>query len=183
VLNFDGHATTVYARAAADQVVAVQSVLGRTANPIHPDQVLVSRPSDALAAQLAAQSSSTALFAGLGAVALLVGGVGIGNVMFIAVMERRSEIGLRRALGATRRHVAAQFLTESVVLAAIGGGTGTLLGAAITVGYGQFRGWTLALPLYVPAAGVAAAVVIGALAGLYPAQRASRLSPVEALRS
>jgi putative ABC transport system permease protein len=181
-LNFDTHPTTLYLRADPNQVTAVQGVLGRTANPEHPEEVVVSRPSDALAAQQAAQSSYTSLFVGLGGVALLVGGVGIGNVMVISVIERRAEIGLRRALGAAKRHIALQFLTESVFLSLLGGLAGTLLGVLVTIAYAHIRGWTFAMPLYVPFAGAGAAVLIGATAGLYPALRAARLAPTEALR-
>ena len=175
--------TKVYVRTDEDKVEAVRRLLGATANPEHPEEVQVSRPSDALAARAAAKSAFTSLFLGLGAVALLVGGVGIANVMVISVLERRSEIGLRRALGATRRHISAQFLAESLLLAACGGIAGTLLGALVTAIYASSRGWSAAVPAYAIAGGVCAAVLIGAVAGLYPAARAARLSPTEALRT
>jgi putative ABC transport system permease protein len=175
--------TKVYVRAAEDRVTAVRSLLGATANPEHPEEVEVSRPSDALAAKAAAQSAFTALFLGLGAVALLVGGVGIANVMVISVLERRSEIGLRRALGATRRHVSAQFLGESLLLAMAGGACGSALGAAVTSAYAATRGWSPVVPPEAAAGGVGAAVLIGAVAGLYPAVRAARLAPTDALRT
>jgi putative ABC transport system permease protein len=116
-------------------------------------------------------------------VALLVGGVGIANVMVISVLERRSEIGLRRALGATRRHIAVQFLTESVLLGAMGGAAGALIGVLVTAGYDANRGWALTMPAYAVAGALACAVVIGALAGAYPALRGARVSPTTALRT
>jgi putative ABC transport system permease protein len=162
-------------------VNAVHGVLGRTANPRDPDEVQVSRPSDALAARAAANTTFTGLLLGLGAVALLVGGVGIGNTMVISVLERRAEIGLRRSLGATRGQVRGQFLAESLLLALIGGGAGVVAGAGITAGYAISQGWPTVVPLWATLVGLGATLAIGALAGLYPAVRASRLSPVEAL--
>jgi putative ABC transport system permease protein len=182
-LGFDGSATDVYLRTDPDQVSDVQAVLARTANPAHPEEVAVSRPSDALAARAAAKGAYTTLFIGLGAVALLVGGVGIANVMFVSVLERRSEIGLRRALGATREHVGIQFLTESVLLSLAGGGVGVGLGTAATAAYAVANHWTVVVPAVAAWGGLASALLVGAAAGLYPALRAARLSPTEALRS
>jgi putative ABC transport system permease protein len=179
----EGSASTIYVRANPDDIGDVVSVLGATANPEHPEEVEVSRPSDALEARAAAKTAFTSLFLGLGAVALLVGGVGIANVMVISVLERRSEIGLRRALGATRGHIRLQFLTESLILAGLGGAAGVVVGTVITIVYASNRGWGTVVPWYVPAGGVAAALAIGAVAGLYPAMRAARLAPTEALRS
>ena len=154
-----------------------------TANPNAPEEISVSRPSDALAARAATDSAFTALLLGLGSVALLVGGVGIANVMVIAVLERRSEIGLRRALGATRRHIALQFLTEALLLSSLGGGAGVLLGALATAGYSLSRSWHVVVPMTGVVGGFIAAVVTGVVAGSYPAMRAARLAPTDALRA
>ncbi|HEX2037947.1 MAG TPA: ABC transporter permease [Chloroflexota bacterium] len=183
LFGFDGSPTKIYVRTDPQQVIPVREVLNRTAFPQHPDRVQVSRPSDALAARVAVQDASTSLFLGLGAVALLVGGVGIANVMVIAILERRREIGLRRALGATRIHVATQFVAESILLATLGGTAGVLLGSIITVGYALSRQWTPVIPGPAVAGGLALAVLVGAVAGLYPAMRAASLSPTEALRT
>jgi putative ABC transport system permease protein len=180
-LGFDGHATVIYARGADGQVEAVYDVLGRTASPEAPNEVEVSRPSDALAAKQAAGEAFTGLLLGLGAVALLVGGVGVANTMVISVLERRGEIGLRRSLGATRGQIRTQFLAESLLLSALGGAGGALIGALVTAGYAAYQGWPSVIPLWAVAGGIAATLVIGGLAGLYPAIRASRLSPTEAL--
>lgn len=174
---------TIYLRADPDQMDGVQQVLARTANPENPDTVEVARPTDAIEAKAAAANAFTALFLGLGAVALLVGGVGIANVMVISVLERRSEIGLRRALGATRRHVSVQFLAEALLLSGIGGISGVVLGAGVTAAYDIARGWHVVVPAIGLAGGVVAALLIGAIAGLYPATRAARLSPTDALRT
>ncbi|WP_199040509.1 ABC transporter permease [Glycomyces salinus] len=180
-LDFDSHATTVYTRAAETAVADVQSVLATTANPEHPDEVEVSRPSDALVAAEAAEETFTGLLLGLGAVALLVGGVGVANTMVISVLERRGEIGLRRSLGATRRDVRSQFLAESLLLSLLGGAGGVALGSAITAAYAAWQGWPPTVPAWVLGGGVAATALIGAIAGLYPAVKAARLSPTEAL--
>lgn len=181
LLGFNGHPTTVYERSTDDSVESVRTVLAATVDPEHPEQVAVSRPSNALTAQLAAGSVFDSLFLGLGAVALLVGGVGIANIMVISVLERRQEIGLRRALGATRRHVRLQFLTESVLLSLFGGLAGVVLGLSVTLSYATYRDWPLVLPIPALLGGVLTAVLVGAVAGLYPARRAARLSPTEAL--
>lgn len=180
-LGFDGHPTTVYTRTADSAVAAVREVLAATIHPEHPEEVRVSRPSDALAARQATDEAFTGLLLGLGAVALLVGGVGVANTMVVSVLERRAEIGLRRALGATRGQVRWQFLVESQLLAALGGAGGVALGAGVTLAYALARGWPPVVPPWAAAGGVVATLAIGALAGLYPAARAARLSPTEAL--
>ncbi|MBN1171379.1 MAG: ABC transporter permease [Micromonosporaceae bacterium] len=180
-LGFDGRPTTIYLRAAEQHLPAVRSVLGATANPQHPDEVLISRPSDAIAARASTNATLTQLLVGLGAVALLVGGVGIGNTMVISVLERRQEIGLRRALGATRRQIRAQFVTESLLLSGLGGACGTVLGTAITAGYAIAQGWPTVMPWWASPAALAATILIGVIAGLYPAVSASRLAPTQAL--
>ncbi|MFG2333146.1 ABC transporter permease [Streptomyces sp. NPDC048604] len=180
-LEFDGRPTALYLRAEEHAVGDVRAVLARTVNPEQPDAVRVDRPSDALAAKLAADEAFTGLLLGIGAVALLVGGIGVANTMVIAVLERRGEIGLRRALGATRGQVRNQFFTESLVLSGLGGGGGALLGLLITAGYAEHRGWPLALPATAVAGAALGTLVIGAVAGLYPAMRAARVSPTTAL--
>ncbi len=175
--------STIFVRTDPDQIDAVRGVLSSTADPESPDEVSISRPSDALEAQAAADNAFTALFLGLGAVALLVGGIGIANVMVIAVIERRNEIGLRRALGATRAHIRRQFLTEALLLSAIGGAAGVGLGVAVTYLYANYEGWTVVIPNVAIFGGFGAAIAIGAVAGLYPATRAARLAPTEALRA
>jgi ABC-type antimicrobial peptide transport system permease subunit len=183
LLGFDGSPGTVYVRSDPDHVEAVRDVLAATVNPQNPNEVQVSRPSDALAARAAANTAFTSLLLGLGAVALLVGGVGIANVMVISVLERRSEIGLRRALGATRRHVGVQFLAEALLLSLLGGLAGVAAGALVTTVYASSRSWTVVVPGLGMGLGLAAALAIGAVAGLYPAMRAARMSPTDALRT
>jgi putative ABC transport system permease protein len=180
-LGFDGHPSTIYVRARTEQVAAVQSVLGATANPQSPGDVSVSQPSAALTARAKAKSALNGLFLGLGAVSLLVGAVGVANIMVISVLERRSEIGLRRALGATRGQVRLQFLSEAVLLAVLGGAIGVGLGALSTAIYASTKHWSIVVPLPAWAGGLGAALVIGAIAGLLPALRAARMSPTEAL--
>ncbi|MEV0645012.1 ABC transporter permease [Phytomonospora sp. NPDC050363] len=180
-LDFDAHATTVYTRAEESAIADVQAVLGATAYPEHPEEVDVSRPSDALAAKAATDEAFTGLLLGLGAVALVVGGVGVANTMVISVLERRGEIGLRRSIGATRGDVRAQFLMESALLSLLGGAGGVVLGAAVTASYALWKDWPVAIPAWVLLGGFAATVLIGAVAGWYPAAKAARLSPTEAL--
>ena len=180
-LGFDGHPSTIYVRADTDQVDAVHSVLAATANPHYPYQVGISRPSDILVARAQAKAALNGLFLGLGAVSLLVGAVGVANTMIISVLERRSEIGLRRALGAAKGHIRIQFLTEAILLAALGGAVGVAAGAAATAIYAHTKHWDTVIPTVAWTGGLVAAILIGASAGLLPALRAARLSPTQAL--
>jgi putative ABC transport system permease protein len=179
----DAAAGTIYVRSDPDQVTNVWTVLAATANPEHPDEVQVSRPSDVIAAKAAASNAFTLLFLGLAAVALGVAAIGIANVMLMSVLERRSEIGLRRSIGATRPHIALQFLVEALILGGAGGLLGVVIGSGIAAGFAQLQGWLIVIPPVAVGGGLAAALLIGALAGLYPAIRAARISPTEALRS
>jgi len=181
--SFDGHPTGLYVRAVFSQVAAVAAVLPDTVDPASPAAAQVTEESGILEAEVAAKGAYNGLFLGLGAVALLVGGVGIANVMVISVLERRSEIGLRRALGATRRHVAEQFLAEALLLSALGGLAGTVIGIAATAAYANTQHSQMLIPPQALYSGTGAALAIGALAGLYPAMRAARLSPTAALRT
>jgi putative ABC transport system permease protein len=181
--NFDGHPSEVYVRTQNDQAdtTAVDNLLGAQANPENPNQVNVSQPSQALTAQADAAGAFDTLFLGLGAVALLVGAVGVANIMVISVLERRQEIGLRRALGARRGQIRVQFLSEAILLSLLGGAAGVVLGVISTAVYAHTKGWAVVIPVDAWAGGLGAAVLIGALAGLLPAVRAARLSPTQAL--
>ncbi len=178
-----GPPSTIYVRAATGHEAAVQSLLANTADPEAPYEAAVSQPSDVLTARAAAAGAFNSLFLGLGAVALIVGAVGVANIMIISVLERRSEVGLRRALGATKSQIRTQFLAESILLAAIGGVVGVLAGAAATAVYAGTKHWAVVIPAEAWIGGIAAAIAIGAVAGLLPAVRASRLPPTVALRT
>jgi putative ABC transport system permease protein len=182
-LHFDGHPSEIYVRTVNTPAVTtrVDSLLGDQANPENPNQVDVSRPSDALTAQADAKGALDTLFLSLGAVALLVGAIGVANIMVISVLERRSEIGLRRALGATKGQIRAQFLAEAILLSLVGGAAGVALGAAATASYARGHRELLVIPAEAWAGGLAAAIVIGAAAGLLPAIRAARMPPTQAL--
>jgi putative ABC transport system permease protein len=181
LLGDDGAPTRLYERSPDSQVEAVRTVLPATVNPENPQEVAVSRPSDALAAQSATDETLTMLLLALGGIALLVGGIGVANTMVIAVLERRSEIGLRRALGATKRHIRIQFLGESVLMAGLGGIGGAVLGGVVTAVFAVGRDWRFALPIWVLGLAAGLTVLVGAIAGAYPAARAARMSPTAAL--
>ena len=178
-----GPPSSIYVRAATAHVAAVQSLLAQTANPEAPNEVNVSQPSDVLTARAAAAGAFDSLFLGLGVVALIVGAVGVANIMIISVLERRSEIGLRRALGATKSQIRTQFLAESILLAVIGGVVGVMAGAAATAAYASSKSWAVVIPVEAWSGGIASAILIGAFAGLMPAVRASRMPPTVALRT
>lgn len=182
-LGFDGHPTVVYARADESQLESARSVLPATVYPENPARIKASRPSDALAAKRIAETTFSGLFLGLAAVALLVGGVGVANTMVISVLERKREIGLRRALGATRVHIAGQFLVESVFVGFLGGLIGTSLGVIVTVVVSAVRDWTPILDLQLAVGAPLAGALIGLLAGGYPAWRAATIEPITALRA
>jgi putative ABC transport system permease protein len=182
-LGFDGHPSNIYVRTQNTPVAtnAVDAVLGAQASPQDPAQASVSQPSSALTAQADTAGAFDTLFLGLGAVALLVGGIGVANIMVISVLERQREIGLRRALGATKGQIRIQFLSEAIMLTLAGGAVGVILGAISTAVYAHIKGWAIVVPLEAWAGGLGAALLIGVLAGLLPAIRASRLSPTQAL--
>jgi putative ABC transport system permease protein len=183
LFGYDGEPSRIYVRADPDHVPEVADLLAATTDPADPARASVDRPSDLLTAKLAAKEAGATLVLGLGAIALIVGAIGIANVMVIAVLERRSEIGLRRALGAARVHVAGQFLTESLVLSTLGGAAGLLIGAAVTAAVAHDRGWTILIPAPALWGGLAVAIAAGTIAGLYPALRAARIPPTDALRT
>jgi putative ABC transport system permease protein len=178
-----GPPSTIYVRAATGHEAAVQGLLAQTADPQAPYEAAVSQPSDVLTARAAAAGAFNSLFLGLGAVALIVGAVGVANIMIISVLERRSEIGLRRALGATKSQIRTQFLAESILLAVIGGIVGVLAGATATAVYASSKSWAVVIPAQAWTGGIASAILIGAVAGLLPAVRASRMPPTVALRT
>jgi putative ABC transport system permease protein len=184
-LSFGGHPSKIYIRTVNTQAATtrVDNLLGAQANPESPSEVDVAQPSDALTAQADTAGAFNDLFLGLGAVALLVGAVGIANIMVISVLERRPEIGLRRALGATRGQIRAQFLAEAILLSLAGGVVGVAAGAAATAAYARAHGEAIVIPPGAWAGGLAATLLIGAAAGLLPAIRAARLSPTQALWS
>jgi putative ABC transport system permease protein len=180
-LRFDGHPTEIYLKAREDALDDVRGVLPATLDPEVPGLVLVSRPSDALAAKHATENTFSGLFVGLAGVALLVGGIGVANTMVISVLERRREIGLRRALGASRGHIRGQFLLEAVLLSVGGGVIGVVVGVFATVGYATYEDWPAVVPPITVGASIGGALLVGVVAGVYPSIRAARLTPTEAL--
>jgi putative ABC transport system permease protein len=180
-LDFDGSPTVIYLKADEAQVEPVRAVLPATIAPQQPGMVQVSLPSDALIAKRQTQRAFSSLFLGLAAVALLVGGIGVANTMIISVLERRREIGLRRALGANRGQIRTQFLTEAIVLSTLGGLAGVLLGTLATLAYTHAEHWPTVIAPSTIAAAVGGAVAVGAIAGVYPSVRAARLTPTAAL--
>ena len=180
-LGFTGSPTTLYERSTDASVESVRELIPATINPKSPNEVSVSRPSDTLAAQHAIDTAFTGMLVGVGSIALLVGGIGVANTMVITVLERRREIGLRRALGATRAHLRKQFLMEAVMLATYGGVAGLVLGVGCTVAVSLINGWTPTVPPLIAALGVAVTILVGAIAGMLPAMKAAKVSPTEAL--
>ena len=179
--GWDGHPTELFARADPDHVAEVRDVIARAVNPAAPGGVAVSRPSDALAAQEATEASFTGLLLGIGGVALLVGGIGVANTMVITVLERRAEVGVRRALGARRRHIRDQFLVESLLLSLLGGVVGVVIGAGVTAVFAVTQGWPVTVPAWAVGGGLGATVLIGGVSGLWPASRAALIPPTSAL--
>ena len=183
LLGHDAKPTTVYTRSQDSAVTQVRDLLAPSISPQAPNEVKVSRPSDALEAKNAADQAFTSLLLGVGSIALLVGGIGVANTMIISVLERRREIGLRRSLGAMRGHILVQFMAEALLLSTLGGTLGCVIGVGVTAGMAAANGWPFTLPLIAVAGGLGATIVIGALAGMYPAVRASRTPPTAALNA
>ncbi|WP_273166921.1 ABC transporter permease [Actinomyces israelii] len=183
LFGYAGNPTTIYERSADKAVERVRGLLGPTISPQAPGAVKISRPSDALAAKNAADQAFTSLLTGVGSIALIVGGIGVANTMIISVLERRREIGLRRALGAMRSHILIQFLAEALLLAGLGGALGCVIGVGVTAGVAAANGWPFSLPALIILAGLGVTVIIGAVAGLYPAVRAARTPPTAALNA
>ncbi|MBT0768428.1 ABC transporter permease [Kineosporia sp. J2-2] len=179
--RFAGHPTSVYVRVVQDQLDAVGTIIPRSVSPTAPETIAVGIPSDAIAAGQAATATTSGLLIGLAGVALVIGGIGIANTMIVSVLERRPEVGLRRALGATRGQVRVQFLSEAILLSVLGGVTGCVCGSVVTTVYAQIQGWPVVVPLWVSSTGVGVTVLVGAVSGFYPAMRASRISPTAAL--
>ncbi|MCL2595174.1 MAG: ABC transporter permease [Promicromonosporaceae bacterium] len=178
-----GDIAEVFVRAEPGRIAEVTELLASTANPGAPHQVSVTRLADLSAAREAADDALTTLGLALGGIALLVGGVGITNTMVVTVMERRGEIGLRRALGARPGQIATQFTAEAIALSALGGLAGLALGATAAAGFAIAANQPIVIPTMALLIGPLLSIVVGALAGLQPATRAARVSPTVALRS
>jgi putative ABC transport system permease protein len=172
---------------AVDTATGASSLIARqgpvTLDPNDPSRLRSSSAGGATKVKDEVSNDLSGLFLILGGVSLLVGAIGIANVTLVSVMERIGEIGLRRALGAGRRHIIAQFLTESTVLGLLGGAVGAALGVLVTVGISAAKQWTPVMDGRLPFAAPALGAVVGLVAGLYPALRAASLQPVEALRA
>ena len=166
----------------ATKLIARQAPL-RWPAPQAPKGIKVTYAPDPKRVRENVQNDLTLLFLTLGAVSLIVGAIGIANVTLVSVMERTGEIGLRRALGATRRHISLQFLLESATIGVLGGILGAALGTLVVVAVSAYQSWTPVLDPYVPLAAPLVGALVGLLAGTYPAMRAARMEPVEALRA
>jgi putative ABC transport system permease protein len=174
---------SIYVSTTSGRSKAVRGVMAATVNPANPRGVNVSQLSPFDTAREMAENTLSKLSLGLGGVALLVGGIGIANTMVVAVMERRGEIGLRRAMGARTGQIALQFVLEAAVIGLGGGVMGAAFGVYVVYLYTAAFSQLFAIPVWLLGAGPGMSVVIGAIAGLYPSLKAARQSPTTALRA